>query len=73
MGTRVHTRNYEYNQTIYNVNKPPLSLRLDESFLYVSTIEQKYLSSRTLAHTCSRVMNFVPKKIRVYHHIYTLC
>ena len=55
MGTRVHTRNYEYNQTIYNVNKPLLSFRLDEPFLYIRIIKQKCLTLHTHLHIRSHI------------------
>lgn len=71
MSTRIHTRNYEYNQTIYNVNKPSLSFTLDESFLYVSTIKQKCLFSRTLVHALTYYEFCAEKESSLSSYLYS--
>lgn len=38
--TRIRTRNYEYNQTIYNINKVSLNFRLDESFICINYLNR---------------------------------
>lgn len=62
MGTHIHTRNYECNQTIYNVNKPFLSFRLDEPSLHIyELLNRNVLTLHTHLHIRSHIMK---KKFR---------